>query len=577
MGWVLAIDFGTSSTSAAAGRDGSAQIVPLDGGLPRMLSNVFLQESTGRLLLGDVADNAAVLAPWCLDKTPKRRLGQPSMWLGERQLPVKEVVGEILKHVGSEARRFQGGEPPDVVRLTHPVRWGSERKRALIEAAQEAGLAELELVPEPVAAAIHYAQNQLEPGERVAVYDLGGGTFDTAVLIRANGDFTVVGRPGGSEQLGGEVFDTRLYEYLGKQLPEEQWIQLRSKPDQGQDNVWPQVNREFQRRIRRAKELLSNNPQVDLLVPSPVNQELTLTEEDLNSLIRRDVDQSIQELADTIRSAKLEPSQLSAIYLAGGASQIPLVARLIDERLGITPRHLHDPKAVICLGAATKPHQPKRPEKTIPSAKTTPSRPEAPERRRRGGGAPTGPLDDIGGHQEVRRARAGFWRRFAALKRSRQGGERTAGRRRRVTTPSTPEGRPSGSRAGFWRRFAAVFLDGILLVAVAAILSLPLTHGQLRVDFSVFIVLSLAYFSYFEGSPRGQTLGKRALGIRVVDYNTGDSIGYGRAAIRFVISILSFCVLYIGFLWMLWDREKQTWHDKVVSSIVVPKSDDPVK
>ncbi len=352
--WVLAVDFGTSSTAAAIGRDGGAQLVGLDGGLPRMLSNVFWQESTGRLLLGDVADNASALAPWCFERCPKVKLGQQYMLLGEERVRVSDAVGAVLGRVKDEAVRVRGGEQPGAVRLTHPVRWGDEKRDALVEAAGVAGLEEPELVLEPVAAAMHYASERLRPGEHVAVYDLGGGTLDTAVLQRTDSGFEVVGVPRGRDGFGGEEFDHRLYRFLGAQLPDEDWLRLRSEPDETGDNAWPKANRQFQRNVRRAKELLTNNPQVDVDVPSPVNRALVLTVDDLNGLISLDVEDSVRELERTIQSAGLEPGQLTAVYLTGGSSQIPLVGRLIHEQLGIQPEHLNDPKAVICLGAALK-------------------------------------------------------------------------------------------------------------------------------------------------------------------------------------------------------------------------------
>lgn len=132
---------------------------------------------------------------------------------------------------------------------------------------------------------------------------------------------------------------------------------------------------------------------------------------------------------------------------------------------------------------------------------------------------------------------------------------------------------PSGPRAGFWRRFAAVFLDGIVLGSVTTILYALLKTG----GYALGIIVALAYYSYFEGTPRGQTLGKQVVGIRVIDLVTGDSIGHSRAAIRYVSSILSAIAIYIGYLWMLWDGEKQTWHDKFASSVVVPVAAYPVR
>lgn len=133
-------------------------------------------------------------------------------------------------------------------------------------------------------------------------------------------------------------------------------------------------------------------------------------------------------------------------------------------------------------------------------------------------------------------------------------------------------GGPSGPRAGFWRRFAASFTDGIVLLIPIVILDITLKG----VGEALSLVLVFAYFTYFEGGPRGQTPGKQALGIRVVSFDTGGPIGYGRGFIRMIGRYLSALVLYLGYFWMLWDSEKQCWHDKLASDVVVPISAYPV-
>jgi uncharacterized RDD family membrane protein YckC len=128
---------------------------------------------------------------------------------------------------------------------------------------------------------------------------------------------------------------------------------------------------------------------------------------------------------------------------------------------------------------------------------------------------------------------------------------------------------PSGPRAGFWRRFAAAFVDGILLTIAGGILRALLGGGG---GSGLATLLSAAYFTYFEGGPKGQTLGKMALGIRVIDFGGGGSIGYGRAFIRWIGRFVSAIVFLLGYLWMLWDNERQTWHDKFANDVVVPVS-----
>jgi uncharacterized RDD family membrane protein YckC len=121
------------------------------------------------------------------------------------------------------------------------------------------------------------------------------------------------------------------------------------------------------------------------------------------------------------------------------------------------------------------------------------------------------------------------------------------------------------ARAGFWRRFAAAFIDAIVIGVVSEILKLALGG----VGTALGVLVGLVYFTYFHGST-GQTPGDAALAIRVIDLQGGGSIGYMRAFIRWVVSLISAIVLLIGYLWMLWDGEKQTWHDKAAGSVVIP-------
>jgi len=121
------------------------------------------------------------------------------------------------------------------------------------------------------------------------------------------------------------------------------------------------------------------------------------------------------------------------------------------------------------------------------------------------------------------------------------------------------------ARAGFWRRFAAALIDGILLGIVSGILRAILggAGGGLG------LLIDIAYFTYFHGST-GQTPGNAALSIRIVDKDTGRPIGYGRAFVRWLVSIVSAIVFVLGYLWMLWDGEKQCWHDKAANDVVIP-------
>jgi uncharacterized RDD family membrane protein YckC len=127
----------------------------------------------------------------------------------------------------------------------------------------------------------------------------------------------------------------------------------------------------------------------------------------------------------------------------------------------------------------------------------------------------------------------------------------------------------SGARAGFWRRFAGALIDGIV-VGIAGGIIRGIANTGTGAGSGLGLVVSAVYFTAFIGSERGQTLGQMALGIRVVGLDTGGSIGYGRAFLRWIVSIVSAAVILLGYLWMLWDKEKQCWHDKAANDVVVP-------
>ncbi|MDQ3914783.1 MAG: RDD family protein [Actinomycetota bacterium] len=141
-------------------------------------------------------------------------------------------------------------------------------------------------------------------------------------------------------------------------------------------------------------------------------------------------------------------------------------------------------------------------------------------------------------------------------------------------------GGPSGPRAGFGARLGAFLIDVIILGVVGGIVGA--IFGAKPGEFNgssqaINTLIGLAYFIYFEGGATGQTLGKKVLNIRVIDFATGGALGYGKATGRYFARILSTIPIALGYFWMLWDKEKQTWHDKLAGSVVVPTSSYPVQ
>jgi uncharacterized RDD family membrane protein YckC len=126
-------------------------------------------------------------------------------------------------------------------------------------------------------------------------------------------------------------------------------------------------------------------------------------------------------------------------------------------------------------------------------------------------------------------------------------------------------GRSTRNAAGFWRRFASAFIDGLVIGVVELVLGLIMgaTTGRL-----IGFLVGAVYFTYFHGTT-GRTPGNAALGITVLDINDGSTLSYGRAFLRWLVSIPSAFVILLGYLWMLWDPKKQTWHDKAAGSLPV--------
>jgi uncharacterized RDD family membrane protein YckC len=131
---------------------------------------------------------------------------------------------------------------------------------------------------------------------------------------------------------------------------------------------------------------------------------------------------------------------------------------------------------------------------------------------------------------------------------------------------------PSGPRSGFWRRFLAVFVDGLVLLIPNLLLTYVIFKDAQVAGQGLSYVLAWAYGTLLEGSARGQTVGKMALGIRVYDFNQGGSIGYSRALVRQLVKTVAAIPIFLGWFWMLWDKEKQCWQDKAANDVVVPVS-----
>ncbi|ASR39596.1 molecular chaperone Hsp70 [Prauserella marina] len=348
---ILSVDLGTSNTVAVLSAHGRPpRVVEVDGSAT-MPSAVFAEED-GTLVVGRDAERRARLDPTRFEPNPKRRVDEQTLLLGTDVVPVNEALAAVLRRVLDETSRQLGGEQPDEIRLTHPAQWGPVRRNVLLSAARLAGMGNaLSLVPEPVAAAAHFASfpgKALTPGQTLAVYDLGAGTFDVAVVGATQNGYTVLAEDG-LPDLGGLDVDQALLVHVGREVSHrdpQHWQRL-LRPESTADR---RTRRALQEDVKAAKEALSRLPQTEVPMPEPFTDVL-VTRAELEALVRPAMLRSVELLARTVRSAGLSPGRLAGIYLVGGSSRLPLVGTLLAEKLGVVPASLDQPETAVALGA----------------------------------------------------------------------------------------------------------------------------------------------------------------------------------------------------------------------------------
>ncbi len=355
-GWRLAIDFGTSNTAAAhrpagAGKDGPpAEALALSHNGNLLPSAVFA-DGQG-LMVGHVAMNQAESRPDAFLPEPKRAVGSESVLLAGTNTPVSEVIGAVIGSVLDRARRFSGGSMPDDVVLTHPEGWGQAELMRLIEGAERAGIERrrMSLVSEPRAATYWYSfKRPLPPGQKVAVFDLGGGTLDVAVLTpTADGSLQVIAARG-DNSLGGRTLDARIRSWVEAELEENDTELLRTLRSGA---TGPSLA--LDRAIKTAKEVLSEAPRATITVAAQGRETtLMLTRGEFEELIKPDVDRALDVTRATLLDAGLRPDPSTPLYLTGGSARIPYIQDRLGELCQVAT--LDDPKTVVSRGALMGP------------------------------------------------------------------------------------------------------------------------------------------------------------------------------------------------------------------------------
>jgi len=375
MAKVIGIDLGTTNSCVAVMESGEPVVIPNSEGSRTTPSMVGFTEN-GERLVGQIAKRQAITNPEATLYAVKRLIGRkldspeakkavalssfkvvPSpngdAWVDVRGklLSPQEISAQILLKMKGTAEDYLGETVTEAV-ITVPAYFNDSQRQATKDAGRIAGLNVLRIINEPTAAALAYGMDKGSEGnktERVAVYDLGGGTFDISILELSGGVFEVRSTNGDSF-LGGEDFDQRIIDWLAKRFLDQTGIDLRK------DRMALQRLKEA---AERAKHELSSAPDTEINLPfviadatGPKHLTDTIDRQTLESLVMDLVERTLEPCRIALKDAGLTTQAIHQVLLVGGMTRMPLVQRLVKDFFGREPHKGINPDEVVAVGAA---------------------------------------------------------------------------------------------------------------------------------------------------------------------------------------------------------------------------------
>src|SRR6266446_3321985 len=367
---IVGIDLGTTNSLVAFMQGDVPVVIPGDDGLNLVPSVVALDEND-QIIVGNAARKYLIETPERAVYSIKRLMGrgiedireelklfpfrlaedlQPGevlrIKLGDKTFTPPEISAFVLRQLKQNAEHYFG-VPVDKAVITVPAYFNDAQRQATKDAGRIAGLEVLRLVNEPTAASLAYGLDKKQNGV-VAVYDLGGGTFDISILKLHDGIFEVIAT-NGDTHLGGDDIDNLL-------------ITIALDDIQGDLKLDVRRNGEAVARIRKAvieaKIALSSEPSVKLDVELPGGQsyQREITRDAFEQLIEPVVQRTVAPTKQALKDAGLKPEQIDEVVLVGGSTRIPKVRQLVEDLFGRTPHVDLNPDEVVALGAAVQAH-----------------------------------------------------------------------------------------------------------------------------------------------------------------------------------------------------------------------------
>lgn len=345
MSYALGVDLGTTFTAAATANGAGPTMIGLGNRALQVPSVLFLDAD--QFLVGESAERRGAVEPDRLAREFKRRLGDHvPLLVGGAPFSAELLTARLLSWVITTTSERMG-EPPESVVLTHPANWGPFKMEVFRQVSTLADVRNVSWIPEPVAAAAQYASRaRVEVGEKLAIYDLGGGTFDVCIVEKTDDGFRMLGNPDGVEHLGGTDLDHALFERVMASLSDRL---------QDLDPDDPELAVGLSR-LRRdcvdAKEALSSDVTAVIPVALPgLSTSVRITRSEFEELIRPSLLETLAATRRGLSSADIQPSELAGVVLIGGSSRIPLVGEMLQHEFGVPAALDTHPKHDVALGA----------------------------------------------------------------------------------------------------------------------------------------------------------------------------------------------------------------------------------
>jgi len=366
---IIGIDLGTTNSVVAVMEGGDPVVIPnAEGG--RTTPSVVAFTKDGERLVGQVAKRQAVTNPRQTIFSIKRFMGRRTSEIQEeiKRVPYKvaegpnglaavEIAGKrytppeisamILQKMKQTAEDYLGTTVTQAV-ITVPAYFNDAQRQATKDAGKVAGLDVLRIINEPTAAALAYGLDKKKE-EKIAVFDLGGGTYDISVLELAEGVFEVKST-NGDTHLGGDDFDQRLIDWLVAEFKKDQGIDLSKDP---------MALQRLKEAAEKAKMELSSTTQTDINLPfitadqsGPKHLNLNLTRAKFEQLVDDLIQRTIPPMQQALKDAGLDPKSVDEVILVGGSTRIPKIQQIVKDFFGKEPNRSVNPDEVVAIGAA---------------------------------------------------------------------------------------------------------------------------------------------------------------------------------------------------------------------------------